>query len=69
MSEFGVISLAFRILGPPTGNVFPLQRPSDRLMGAGYPQQAQEGNNRDLADDRKTINYEGDTPAHQGCLD
>ena len=38
-------------------------------MGAGDPQQAQEANNRNLADDRKGVNYEGDTPAHQGCLD
>ena len=38
-------------------------------MGARDPQQAQEANNRNLADDGKAINYEGDTPAHQGCLD
>ena len=38
-------------------------------MGAGDPQQAQEANNRNLADDRKVVNYEGATTAHQGCLD
>jgi hypothetical protein len=38
-------------------------------MGARDPQQAQEANNRNLADEGKAINYEGDTPAHQGCLD
>ena len=38
-------------------------------MGARDPQQAQEANNRNLADDGKAINYEGDTPARQGCLD
>jgi len=38
-------------------------------MGAGDPQQAQEANNRNLADDGKAINYEGATAAHQGCLD
>jgi hypothetical protein len=49
--------------------VLPLHHPSDHLMGAGDPQQAQEANNRNLADDGKAINYEGNTPAHQGCLD
>jgi len=74
MSEFGVISLAFVwFLRPPMGNVssrfvLSLQHPSDCLMGAGDPQQAQEANNRNLADDRKGVNYEGDTPAQQGCL-
>ena len=38
-------------------------------MGARDPQQAQEANNRNLADDGKAINYEGNTPAYQGCLD
>ena len=49
--------------------VIPLHHRSDRLMGARDPQQAQEANNRNLADDGKAINYEGDTPARQGCLD
>jgi hypothetical protein len=49
--------------------ILPLHHPSDRLMGARDPQQAQEANNRNLADEGKAINYEGDTSAHQGCLD
>ena len=35
-------------------------------MGARDPEQAQEANNRNLADNGKAINYEGDTPAQQG---
>ena len=49
--------------------VLPLHHPSDGLMGTGDPQQAQEANNRNLADHGKAINHEGDTPAHQGCLE
>src|SRR5579859_2620069 len=75
MSEFAVHFSAFvSFLVPPTGNsssrfVLSLQHPSDRLMGARDPQQAQKANNRNLANDRKAVDYEGDTPAPQGCLD
>lgn len=49
--------------------VLPLSHSSDRLMGTGYPQQAQEADNGNLADDGITVDHEGDATAHQGCFD